>query len=179
MASIKDRSEENKSRKLRQAKLERGPGVFVYDGGAFDTAAIPTYLKVGREVPAFDANSMPVVDAAGRQVYERAGALVRDAKGQPVLGGVPELRHIELDVVVVRGVSFPRGEAVEVPDDSLALKLRGMDGFREIEPGEEPVPKKRGRKPKGDREGGGAVEVGDHEIGGNGAPKLPWPRDNY
>ena len=156
MASISDRSEESKSRKLRQARLKRGPGVFVYEGGAYDTEWVPTYLKVGRNVPVFDANSMPVVDGSGRQVYEKAGALVRDSKGQPVLGGTPEMKRIPLDVFVVRGKEFPKGKEVVVDDPSLALKLRGMDFIEEVEgealeiveEGAVPQPKKRGRKPR-------------------------------
>ena len=158
--AIRDRGEGNEKRKDRLAKLKKGPGVFVYDGLGFDVEAIPTVLKIGRNVPVLDSEGMPVVDDSGRQVFEKQGKIVRDSKGQPVLGGVPKIKKTPLDVFEVRGMKFPKGEPVEVKDPSIALKLRCLERFEEVEAIEvveadgdefEATPKKRGKpgpKPK-------------------------------
>jgi hypothetical protein len=106
MTAILDRTDENKTRKGRLAQLKRGPGVFVYDGGLFDTESEPT--------PLFK-NGEPVLDHSGKQM----------------LGGVPNLRQIPVDTFVLMGVEFPKGVPVEVKLSALALKLRGMDHFVE------------------------------------------------
>lgn len=159
MPQILDRDEDNAKRKQRLAKLKRGPGVFVYDGSHTDHESIPTYLLVGKEVAKFnESTGLPQIDKSGRQVFERAGTVVRNGKGEPVLGGVPKIERIAVETKTVRGVDFPTGKKVLVEDPSLALKLRGMDGFEEVE-GEADVeaepeasaeaPKaRRGRKPK-------------------------------
>lgn len=131
MPQILDRTDENKSRKGRLANFKRGPGVFVYDGGEFDTESEPT--------PLFLPNGKPDVDYTGKQK----------------LGGPPILHKIPIDTYELMGIKFPKGEPVEVKLHALALKLRGMDSFHEQEPvaavepaaaaEEEP---KRGRKPK-------------------------------
>jgi hypothetical protein len=152
MPAIIDRSEDNAKRKNRVAKLRKGAGTFVYKGGLFDTVSTPQPLVTGANEPVFDAGGAPVIDSSGRQVYQRSGQVVRDIQGRPVLGGEPKLERIEFEVAKVRGVSFPRGEPVHVSDEMLALKLRGMLGFDEVEAVElvesdEPVseaPKKRG-----------------------------------
>lgn len=146
--AILDRGEDNARRKDRLKKLKKGPGTFVYVGGASDTAAIPTYLRMGARVPRLDAANMPITDGSGRQVYERAGAIVKDMKGQPVLGGPPKVEHIELETYDVRGVSFPKDEPVQVKDPTLALKLRCLSHFEEVdEDGEESDSEERGEKP--------------------------------
>ena len=108
MAAILDRTDENKTRKGRLAQLKRGPGVFVYDGGAFDTDSEPT--------PLFK-NGEPVLDHSGKQK----------------LGGPPILHRIPIDTYQLMGVEFPKGVEVEVKSSALALKLRGMDHFHEKE----------------------------------------------
>lgn len=135
------------NRKSRQAKLKSGPGVFRYVGGAYDTACTPTVLRTSRREPDLDGSGMPRLDASGRQMWRPAGAIVRDEKSAPVLGGPPKVERIELDVCTVRRVPFALGEAVEVADEQLALKLRGMECFEEVDGGEPPK-KKRGRPPK-------------------------------
>ena len=153
MPAIRDRGEGNMRRKDRLAKLKKGPGVFVYNGSSFDHESIPTPLLTGRNEPVLDANGMPVMDSSGRQVYQRAGSFVRGPKGEVVMGGVPKIKRTKIDVFKIRGVEFPEGERVTVEDPQLALKLRGMDAFDEVEPEveeetPEEAPKKRGRKPK-------------------------------
>ncbi len=133
MAAIKDRDDENKSRKLRKAKIKRGPGVFVYDGSLIDTEWVPQALRMGKNVAVLDANGMPVLDATGRQIFEKSGAPVRDEKGQPVLGGEPKVVKHPIEVYKLWGVEFPAGKEVVVDDPTLAAKLRGMDGFDEVE----------------------------------------------
>lgn len=141
------RDEENAKRKQRLAKIKRGPGVFVYDGSHYDTNWIPTVKMTGREVPVLDGSGFPVMDGSGRQVYQRAGTPVRDDKGRPVLGGEPKVERIRLETVKIWGVDFPEGVPVEVKDTSLALKLRCLTAFEEIEPkAEEPIEKPK-RKP--------------------------------
>ena len=107
MAAILDRTDENKTRKGRLAQLKRGPGVFVYDGGEFDTESEPT--------PKFLPNGKPDIDHNGKQR----------------LGGPPILHQIPIDTYELMGVKFPKGVEVEVKLSALALKLRGMDSFSE------------------------------------------------
>jgi hypothetical protein len=132
---IETRDEGNAKRKDRLAKIKKGPGVFVYNGGAFDTDWAPTPMLVGAKVPKLDEQGMPVRDRAGRQVYERAGEVVRDLKGQPVLGGEPSVERKPMKTFVVRGKEFPAGKQVVVDDPTLALKLRCMSHFDEVEAG--------------------------------------------
>ena len=115
------------------AALKKGPGLFVYRGGIFDTQSTPTVLRQARNVPVFDAADMPVLDAAGRQVYEAAGAVVRGLDGKPVLGGPPKMERSELASVNIWGIVFPKDQPVQVDDKALALKLRGKEGFRELD----------------------------------------------
>jgi hypothetical protein len=61
------------------------------------------------------------------------------------MGGKPERLAKAIDVKVVRGVKFPAGRPVKVADPALALKLRGMDGFSEVE--ESQAPDVVGEKP--------------------------------
>jgi hypothetical protein len=68
----------------------------------------------------------------------------------------PVLKKLPLDVYDLRGYRFPVGEAVYVEDAGLALKMRGMGCFEEIEAeGEsaEGEPKKRGKRKKSEPEG--------------------------
>jgi hypothetical protein len=120
-------------RRERLAQLKKGPGVFRYNGKAVDSESIPTPLRNGRNQPVFDGSGMPVVDSSGRQVYERAGTIVRDSKGQPVLGGQPKVKTIPIEVFKLWGVDFPAGEPVEISDPQLALKLRCLAYFEELE----------------------------------------------
>jgi hypothetical protein len=150
---ILDRGEGNHRRRERLAKIKKGPGTFIYDGEMCVSIWEPTVMLVGRDVAVFNADSMPAMDASGRQIFEKAGSPMRDDKGRPVLGGPPKKTKKKLTTFVVWGVSFPAGEPVEVTDPTLALKLRCLGGFTEIEPGEadpeDIAPKKRGRKPNG------------------------------
>jgi hypothetical protein len=117
------------NRKSRQAKLKQGPGVFKYVGGAFDTEAIPTVLKTAKLEAKLDASGNPEYDRAGRAVMVPAGAPVRDNEGNIMMGGPPKMKRTELETYVVRRVPFKLDVAVEVADEQLALKLRGMKGI--------------------------------------------------
>lgn len=166
MPAIKERGEGFAKRKDRLAKLKRGPGVFVYDGSFCSVEHIPTPMLTGHKEPVLDANGMPVTDAVGRQVYQPAGRVKTGQDGRPIMGGIPKVKKTPADSWTVRGKVFPAGEQVVVDNPSLALKLRGMDGFEEIE-GEavaietagdasdekEDKPKRRGRPPKAETEG--------------------------
>ncbi len=152
---VYERDDENRSRKLRLAKLKRGGGTFVYDGSAFDTEAIPTVLKIGKKVPKLDDSGLPVINSDGEAVFERSGAPQYDEQGRTQLGGPPKIVKRALKVFKLRGLEFPAGVPVKVTDQSLALKLRCMMGFEELDGGApveaqetKPAPKKRGPKPK-------------------------------
>jgi len=138
------------NRKARLAKLKKGPGVFVYLGGAMDTEATPTPLLGGKKVVALSDSGLPILDASGRPTYQPAGMPVLDGKGRPMLGGQPKIKHIELSTFLVRGVPFAKGEQVTVGDEQLALKLRGMRVFEEIEsaPEAESAEDKPGKRKK-------------------------------
>jgi hypothetical protein len=132
---IFDRSDGNRSRALRLAQIKKGPGVFVYDGSSVDDASEPTILMHdGRSEPVFDASGRPSLDAAGRQIFHRRGTPVRDERGAPVMGGVPKVTGIEVKERKIWGHTFPTGVEVAVKDNALALKLRGMGCFKEVEP---------------------------------------------
>jgi hypothetical protein len=126
------RDEENKTRHQRMAGLKRGPGKFKYVGGLFDTEAKPTILTYGRNVMDMDEAGLPKLDASGRPMTKKLGTPILDHEGKPQLGGVPVLKKTKLETVKVRGVEFAKGTVVEV-DASLALKLRCMQGFAEVE----------------------------------------------
>ena len=153
MAAIKDRGDGNMKRKERVARLKKGPGLFVYNGTAKDHDWSPTPQTVGKAVQMLDDAGMPVVDGSGRPVYERESKYVRDAKGNVVMGGPPKIKTRLLDVFNLWGVEFPEGERVEVTNAALALKLRGMDGFDEVDEAtdeaadETPSPSPPKRKP--------------------------------
>jgi hypothetical protein len=143
MAAIQDRSEGNERRRDRVAKLDKGPGVFVYDGSAVDHEWTPTPKLIGEGVAKLDGNGLPVIGKDGRQVFEDPNKIERDAKtGAVVMGGAPKKKDIPIAVYKLRGIEFPKGKPVEV-DATLALKLRGMNGFEEVKP--------EAKKPKADK----------------------------
>lgn len=121
------------NRKSKQAKLKQGPGVFTYIGGAFDTEWIPTVLKTSKQEAAVSDDGSPIYDRAGRPVMVPAGRVVRNDKGEPMMGGPPKVVRNELKTYTLRKIEFPKGEPVEVFDEALALKLRGLDCFDEAE----------------------------------------------
>lgn len=133
MPQIRDRSEDNAKRKNRLAKQKKGPGVFVYDGNAFDTEWVPTVKRVGKNVPLLDATDMPVLDQTGRQQFRPSNAAVTDGQGRPVLGGEPKINKIPIKVFKLRDYEFSPGEKVYVDNTNTALKLRCMACFEEIE----------------------------------------------
>lgn len=128
------RGEGNETRRKRLAKLKAGPGYFVYKGGFFHVNTIPTPRLYGRKTAMFDAAGMPIVDASGRQQYQRAGAIVYDLSGRPVMGGKPKVEKTELDAYTLRGVTFARGEPVYVSDEDMARKCRCLSILEEVEP---------------------------------------------
>lgn len=154
MPAIRDRGEGNAKRKDRLAKLKKGPGVFVYDGSAVDVEHIPTPLLTGKKVPELDGAGMPLVDGAGRQVFKRAGTPVRNDRGEIIMGGAPKVVRHPINVFEIHGFAFPKGEPIHVDNDQLALKLRGMDCFTEVDAAAlgDAAPKKRGRRSKAEAE---------------------------
>jgi hypothetical protein len=132
-----DRSEGNQRRTDRLKQLKKGPGTFVYTGGEFDSVSTPTMLlSDGKSQPVFNPDGSLVFDAAGRQVFQRIGTPVKDEKGNIVLGGVPKVERIPITTYELQGVKFPQGVEVRVKNPALALKLRGMDHFEEVEASE-------------------------------------------
>lgn len=109
MPHILDRTDENKTRKGRREKFKRGPGWFVYDGSETDTESIPQ--------PKFMHNGKPDLDHNGKQKN----------------GGPPLLKLIPIETYVLQGHEFPKGVPVRVELDALALKLRGMNAFVEVD----------------------------------------------
>jgi len=127
--------------KEKLAKLAKGPGVFVYLGGAYDHEWKPTPKLSGKKEPLLTAEGMPVMDRSGRQIYKPAGEIQRDDSGQPIMGGIPEKKRIEVKVFSMWGVEFPKGEKVGVSNEALALKLRARSElFDEIEGAYEEIP---------------------------------------
>ena len=133
MPAIRDREDGHQRRKDRLALMKRGPGVFVYNGNAFDVESIPTPLLIGRNTLALDKEGLPIRDASGRQMLQPAGKYKLDDEGHVILGGVPKIVKHPIEVFKLRGREFPKGKKVKVDDPSLALKLRGMDCFDEVD----------------------------------------------
>jgi hypothetical protein len=159
MPQILDRDEEHKRRKDRLAKQKRGPGTFVYDGAACDTEWIATPMLKGQNVALMDASGMPVVDGAGRQMFEKANSHVTDSTGRPVMGGRPKVVTHKIEVYKLRGVEFPAGKPVKVENDSLALKLRCMAHFTEVEEGAKVAAKEAKAEPADKAEPVAEIEV--------------------
>jgi len=135
MPAIKDRTDGSMKRKERLARLKHGPGTFAYNGRVSDVAWVPTVKLSGREEPVFDDDGLPRSDSSGRQIYKPAGIPVLDDEGRPVLGGPPKVVLTPMQVFNLRGIDFPAGQPVSVTDPALALKLRGMDCFDELDEG--------------------------------------------
>lgn len=139
------REEGNRTHAERRSQLRGGPGIFVYDGEEYDNSSEPTVLLAdGVSQEMFDDHGRPVVDSSGRQVYQRRGTVVRDADGNPVMGGIPKITREKIAVRVIQGVKFPAGSHVKVKNAALAVKLRGMDHFVEVDPEEAKKPGKQG-----------------------------------
>lgn len=154
---LRSREGDFAKRKNRLAMLKKGPGVFVYDGEAHDTEWIPTPRRTTGKDAVLDERGLPVLDSDGNQVFDRPGKIMRDIEGRVVLGGPPKRELKKIEVYALRGVEFPAGKPVRVDNSSLALKLRGMLHFEEVdgeaaESTEAEAPKKRGpgrpKKPK-------------------------------
>lgn len=133
---------EGSNRKERLAQLKKGTGVFVYDGTALDVELKPTPLRRKANKNTFD------LDENDRMVPVKAGSIVRDDNGKPVMGGKPERIEHKVKVYKLWGREFPAGEPVEVADTKLARKLRAMAVFDEVEPGSQPQKRGPGRPKK-------------------------------
>lgn len=120
------------SRRRRLAKLKKGPGVFIYDGSHKDHEWKPTPKLTGKKEIVCDNDGIPVLDDSGRPTYKPAGKVVFGDDGKPLMGGKPKVIHTKVETRVIRGVTFVSGEATVIDDASLALKLRGMEGFKEV-----------------------------------------------
>lgn len=134
------------NRRERLKQLKKGPGVFVYDGSAVDTEWTPTMLLTTEKEPVFKDDGTPSLDRSGRVIMKPAGQPVYGDDGQPKMGGKPKVKTLSVDVYRLWGVEFPKGEPVKVDSPKLALKLRCMPCFEEVEEGA--APKKRGRPKK-------------------------------
>ena len=132
MGGISNRSEGNERRKDRLAKIDKGPGTFVYDGKAHLIEWTPTPKLVGVGVAKLTSEGLPVIGHDGRQVYEKPNQIEKDSKtGAVVMGGVPKVKKIPIDTRVIWGVEFPKGKPVLVGAE-LALKLRCLEHFEEV-----------------------------------------------
>ncbi len=115
--------------KVKQAELKKGSGAFVYVGGAIDTEFIP-----------------------GKQATDDYGNKIFNKKTRkPVWEKEPKLLKKEVETFKLRGYEFPKGEHVVVGDAAIALKLRALECFEELEAVEVveeggEVPKKRRSK---------------------------------
>jgi len=127
------------TRAEKQAKLKKGPGVFIYCGGAYDTEATPTVLRYRKVEPVLDGQGFPALDKSGRQIFRNTGDVVRSAEGNPVLGGPPEVKKTEIETYKIWGHEFPRDRKVEVQNEALAFKLRALGCFRETDDAPEAV----------------------------------------
>jgi hypothetical protein len=136
----------------RLSRVSTGPGTFVYDGSHEAVEYHPTAMKRGKTEPVLDDDGMPVLDDKGEQVYHKPGRFVIGSDGRPVLGGKPKEVRVKLESKTVFGVEFLAGKPVFVSNRDLAVKLRCLGGFTEVE-GDAPetteeAPKKRGRPRK-------------------------------
>lgn len=133
------------NREAKLAKLKKGPGVFTYTGDCVDHECTPVPKMRTSKVPKLDAEGHATVNSQGYPIYEKAGSIILDDSGRAVLGGEPKVKTSKLATVNLWGVDFAKGEKVTVDDDGLALKLRGLSYFQEIDP---EAPKPRGRPKK-------------------------------
>lgn len=130
--AIIERGEGNARRRERLAQIKKGPGTFVFLGG-HDTEYTPTPMRTGKNVPVLDANGMPIVDGSGRQVFQPPNTIDHDEHGQPRLGGPPKVTRHKMDKFELRGVTFEKDKPTQVNDHALALKLRCMQSFKEVD----------------------------------------------
>lgn len=133
MPTIRDRDEENRTRSQRIKNFKRGPGYFKYIGGGVDVECIPTPKLIGKMVPDIDKDGVPRTDPSGRQIMKRAGGYVTDDEGRIVMGGEPKRIEHPIEVYELAGFKLPIGKPVFIDDKRIALKLRGMDFFVEVE----------------------------------------------
>lgn len=150
---MKKLKREEKIKKLRQ-----GEGTFVYQGGAYDTAASPGVPLLGKdghqvrvpiltEVEAEDGRKVHVVDpksdGKGELVWKKAPQFVR-TELNPYRIRIPGVSGTIVDGELVAKpdvngktpalwLEFPKGEPVFVGDPLLALKLRAKSCMREVD----------------------------------------------
>lgn len=141
-----DRGEGSQTRAQRLSRVKRGPGVFVYNGEGMDHESKPTIMKRGREEPVFGADGSMVLDVAGRQVKQAIGEPVRNERGELMMGGAPIVERKPVPVFRFVNHQFKAGEPVAVRDESLALKLRSMGCFEEVDPSAIEKPKAKAKK---------------------------------
>lgn len=136
--------------------MKRGPGTFVYEGGHYAIEHTPTIKRFTREEPVVDDDGEIAIDGNGNPIMRNVGGIVRDHKGNHMLGGKPKVERVEAEHFALWGQTFERGVPTYVGDPALALKLRCHGACRELgddeieaAPGDdEAVPPKRPRKGK-------------------------------
>jgi hypothetical protein len=147
------------NQKERLAKFKQGAGTFVYQGGAFDTEAIPgvpAKAKDGSQLRAVVFKTYEDEDGKQHQVVDPDAS----EKGELVWKKAPRFKRIPLETLRLRipgvyaergddGVltpktdangdtpalwlELPKGKKVYVGDPRLALKLRTLGFCKEIE----------------------------------------------
>ena len=116
------------TQKERLKLLDRGPGVFSYDGSAEDTEDTPAVYRT-------------VIGKDGRPVLQN---------GQPVreLVSKAKFERIKIKVYKYAGIEFEKGEEVFVGNSAVALKMRSLPFMHEIDADLEAVAAKQGKTVK-------------------------------
>lgn len=102
------------SKEQRMAKLKKGPGVFSYNGNAFDTESIPGEINY----------------AIVKNLSEITDEVLSNPRSYVVQ---PKVIRKQLGSVKVQGIVFNKGDKVSVDSIDLAFKLRAMGCFDEHE----------------------------------------------
>lgn len=162
----------------RLAKVKKGPGTFVYLGGACDTEAIPGIPAMGKDghqlrsvvfmtVEDEDGKKVQVIDPKssekGELVWLKAPRFVR-REIEPYKLRIPGVEGVyDADAkgyVAKKGpdgkdrplfLELPKGKPVKVSHPNLAIKLRCLKFFEEVEADEKPVETKPAPKAKGEK----------------------------
>jgi hypothetical protein len=76
---------------------------------------------------------MPVIDAAGDQVFDNPNDALLTDDGKQQMGGPPEVKTVPFEEGrTIWKKHFPVGEVVEVDSPELAHKLRCLPDFEEV-----------------------------------------------
>ncbi len=154
------------NQKERLQKVKQGAGTFVYQGGACDTEAVPGEPLIGKDghqvvtVPLItvqdaDGKSVTVADpkggGKGQPVWKKAPKFIRTEMkvfkmavpgvvGE-IVDGVMVAKPLHDGTVPALFLEFEKGKSVHVADSRMALKLRCLKFFKEVDGGAEPEAK--------------------------------------